>query len=264
MLLFGETVEEANSWTDAINAQAKALAKPQQARPAEAAPAPEPVAFSAPPPPVVQPQTTYLPWEQVKQRIDAENGNWDINKIKDFLVTLGKPTCDQYLYTIMHLVLENWKDEEIASFLWQDFCDGALEDLESVFAGQQGDPTVAVDAEGNHLQENDTVFVLGRDEKGAQRLANVYHWVMTKEEFNWSEVTRCVLSAIANWRLKTDEVFFRVFVVQIIKDWSASEIAAFVNYVASYAKKNELESWEGLPQHVRDFFALSGCSPTDV
>ncbi|KAL7713970.1 Pleckstrin [Entamoeba marina] len=240
-----DSVEEAKSWVDAINSHVKTLGKPSTATvtPAAAPPQPNQTTQAAPAP--TETPAGPLPWKQVQERISSEEGQWDSTKIKDFMVTLGKVTCDQYLYSIMQKVLSSWEDADIAAFWWEDFCDGDLEDLETVVAGVQGDSTVAVNASGEPLQANETVFVLGRDEKGAIRLANIYHWVTKREEFNWSEVTRCILSAIANWGLHTDEVFFEVFVNEIVKSWSASEIAAFVSYVAT---------WENWPPHVVTFF----------
>nr|BAN39037.1 pleckstrin homology (PH) domain containing protein [Entamoeba histolytica] len=252
-----DTVEDAKSWVDAINNHVKTLG-----------PQTTPQSSSQPQTQVQQPVNTApvqmstetestsvpLPWAQVQQRIQAEEGHWDPAKIKEFMVTLGKVTCDQYLYAIMNMVLSNWQDDAIAAFWWDDFCDGDLEDLETVVAGLQGDSTVAIGSDGKNLPPNETVFVLGRDENGAKRLANIYQWVVKREEFNWSEVTRCVLSAIGNWGLKTSEPFFEVFVNEIVKNWSASEIAAFVSYIATYAKKNEDVAWENWPPHVVTFF----------
>jgi len=252
-----DTVEEAKSWVDAINSHVKTLG-PQANQ--TAAPIQEQVQQQVAPVAAVAPAAEQeptngpLPWDQVLKRIDAEEDHWDPAKIKEFMVELGKVTCDQYLYSIMQKVLAKWTDENIAQFWWDDFCDGELEDLETVVAGLQGDSTVAVGTDGTNLPANETVFVLGRDEKGAQRLAKIYQWVVKREDFNWSEVTRCVLSAIGNWGLKTSEPFFEVFVNEIVKTWSASEIAAFVSYIATYAKKNEDEQWENWPPHVVKFF----------
>lgn len=255
-----DSVEDAKSWVDAINAHVKTLNPQHQQQIPQQIPQ-QPVQQVSQQIPQQNQHTetnemisTPLAWNEVLQRIQAEEGNWDSSKIKEFMVTLGKITCDQYLYSIMQMVLEQWKDEEIAAFWWEDFCDGDLEDLETVVAGLQGDSTVAVGPDGNHLGQNETVFVLGRNENGAKRLANIYQWIVKREEFNWSEVTRCVLSAISNWGLKTDEIFFEVFVNEIVKQWSASEIAAFVSYIATYAKKNEAVSWENWPDHVVRFF----------
>ncbi|ELP84478.1 pleckstrin, putative [Entamoeba invadens IP1] len=266
-----DTVEDAKSWVDAINAHVKTLGsntQQQSVTPAQVPPSPpsnaQQTTQQSQTTPITttqgnapssnDPLATPLPWQQVQQRIQAEEGKWDPAKIKEFMVTLGKVTCDQYLYSIMQAVLSTWQDDVIAAFWWDDFCDGDLEDLETVVAGMQGDSTVAVGTDGKNLGPNETVFVLGRDENGAKRLASIYQWVVKREEFNWSEVTRCVLSAVGNWGLKTYEPFLEVFVNQIIKNWSASEIAAFVSYIASYARKNEDQAWETWPPHVITFF----------
>ena len=251
-----DTVEDAKSWVDAINNHVKTLG-PQQVQQTTLQPTVQQTQVA----PVAITQSNEndnasapLAWNEVQQRINAEENNWQPSKIKEFMVTLGKVTCDQYLYSIMKMVLSNWPDDKIAEFWWDDFCDGDLEDLETVVAGLQGDSTVAIGSDGKNLPANETVFVLGRDENGAKRLANIYQWIVKKEEFNWSEVTRCVLSAISHWGLKTDEIFFEVFVNEIVKNWSASEIAAFVSYIATYAKKNETTAWENWPEHVVRFF----------
>ena len=251
-----DTVEDAKSWVDAINNHVKTLG-PQQVQQTTLQPTVQQTQVA--PVAITQPNendnaSAPLAWNEVQQRINAEENNWQPSKIKEFMVTLGKVTCDQYLYSIMKMVLSNWPDDKIAEFWWDDFCDGDLEDLETVVAGLQGDSTVAIGSDGKNLPANETVFVLGRDENGAKRLANIYQWIVKKEEFNWSEVTRCVLSAISNWGLKTDEIFFEVFVNEIVKNWSASEIAAFVSYIATYAKKNETTAWENWPEHVVRFF----------
>ena len=253
-----DTVEEAKSWVDAINDHVKTLGQANAQQPVQNVTVSEPIVpqivNTAPAQPAPEASNTALPWSEVCAKINAEQGKWDATKIKDFMVTLGKVTCDQYLYSIMKLVLSNWQDADIAAFWWEDFCDGDLEDLETVVAGLQGDSTVAVNNDGQPLGPNETVFVLGRDETGARRLASIYKWVANKEEFNWSEVTRCILSAISNWQLKTSEPFFEVFVNEIVKTWSASEIAAFISYVSTYAKKNEDQAWENWPPHVVHFF----------
>jgi len=258
-MMQADKLEDAQSWVDAINNHVATLRKkdapePTTAIAAENAKIVEGMKSSNPPETVQEVKEEGVKsWEEVKAEIDKHT-KWTGDDIRDFMVSVGKATCDEYLYTIMTHVLSKWEDHQIASFWWDDFCDGDLEDLSSVVAGQQGNSTVSVDSDGNPLPQGATVFVLGRDENGAKRLANVYKYVNEKMNFNWSEVTRCILGAISNWRLKTSEPFFITFVNEIVKSWSASEVAAFVSYLFGYAKENKEENWEDWPEHVIVFF----------
>jgi hypothetical protein len=163
------------------------------------------------------------------------------------MIDIGKPTCDEYLYSIMGLAMKDWSEEQIASYWWDDFCDGSLENLASVVAGAQGNPTISLDQDDVPLKQGDTVFVFGRTVEGARKLARLYQIIHIKQEHTWSEITRGILSAIAAWQLKTSEPFFRAFIIALTANWSASELASLLSYLSSYAtsiKESKWETWE--------------------
>ncbi|ELP87873.1 hypothetical protein EIN_274500 [Entamoeba invadens IP1] len=100
------------------------------------------------------------------------------------------------------------------------------------------------------------IFVLGRTENGAQRLANIYNYLINKYCYSCFEVRKCIMQAISDWGIKTNEVFFTVLVVDLIKNWKAEDVIAMIKEIIMYTDRYETYQWEQYPDHVNNFFSL--------
>ncbi|KAL7713511.1 PH domain-containing protein [Entamoeba marina] len=198
-----------------IDEQQKNLAK-------ESEPPKEPVALSS---------------EEVNEKLEQHQGKWSGKEITDFFKQIGKPTLEKYLYTILIRMISEWSNDDFIQFAYKDFCEEDLEDMAAFLAGKEG-------------CSEQTTFVFGRDVVGAHRIADIYIQIYKKYDLVWSELARCLLSALACWGLTSKDQFFGLVVLDIFKEFDVAETTTFLQFYASYEEEINEPSWSSLPTHV--------------
>ena len=69
----------------------------------------------------------------------------------------------------------------------------------------------------------------------------------------WSELARCLLTALACWKLTVKDPFFTVLLCEVFKSFDLSEIVTFIHFYSDYEKDIGCQGWNTLPDYVQQF-----------
>ncbi|KAL7718648.1 PH domain-containing protein [Entamoeba marina] len=179
--------------------------------------------------------------EEINELLEQHQGKWSNKEITDFFREIGKETLEKYKYTLLIRMISDWTNEEFIDCVYKDFCEEDLDDM-SAFLGGKDDPT------------SEVIFVFGRDIVGAHRITDIYLKIYQKFNLVWSELARCLLSALACWELTSKDMFFCLILLDMFKTFDVAEIVTFLQFYATYEEEINEVVWSTLPDHIIDLF----------
>ncbi|KAL7719242.1 PH domain-containing protein [Entamoeba marina] len=232
-------------------------------------------------------------WPEVKTEINICKHQNDrivpAKELTNMLKRFGNDTVERYLYSILKECIGEWEDDDIADYMWNNFCRSLirvenmnsntgkvvhrvsilktfrnetyklLTDLNLCFAGTQGAVPSAFGADVENSSE--IVFVLGKGNDAGIRLGNIYKYIIDNNEISFGEVIRTILDAMKNWGLRTDDEMFLAFINGITNGWGPAQVASLISFLSTYTLENNSfpvfeEPWEDLPPHALSFIKM--------
>ena len=270
-----DTAEIGAQWIDAINNHIKTLKKVEERKKQEEEK-------------IIVPFTGKN-WGDVKTEINITKHQNESkippSELNLLLQKLGNDTCERYFYNIMIECIQNWEDEEIANYIWEEFGRNLvrmeevelkdklhrrqsvmrtkkgklyrlLSDINIVFGGTQG---AIFDENGKEVENSDEiVMVFGKSAQAGVRIGNIYSILIKEHNINFNEVIRTILDAMVKWKVNTEDIFFRNFVNNITESWDCAMIGSLIAFLSVFTKEHIEEPfnetpWEDLPPHALSF-----------
>ena len=190
-------------------------------------------------------QHTAMTWEAIQEKISnytttmkySDDFELKTTTLKSLFKEMGKDTFYRYMIQILQLTVDNFTATEFVDFFYKEFCEEDLEELGN-FLGKKNE------------EKNEIEFVFGNDEKGAHKIAEIYHLIYTKYHLVWSELARCLLVSIALWGIKSDTEMFQIITLDMFQHFSMAEIVTFLHFYSDYENETETKKWYDIPDHI--------------
>ncbi|BFU23049.1 hypothetical protein EHI8A_061090 [Entamoeba histolytica HM-1:IMSS-B] len=180
------------------------------------------------------------PWEEIKNKINIKskiNGK----ELQSLFKELGKTVTEYYFYSIVKEIINQWNDDEIIEFGYQQFCEEDLEDFGSLFGGRDNSST-------------EIQFVLGTNEENILRLLEIYMKIYKQFKLEWSELTKCLLVSMACWELFSNTELFNFIIVYLSKQFDIYQLLTFLHLYCEFESDLKLPLWHLFPSHIELLF----------